>query len=676
VSSPSRIAWFLAITAFWAAFVWPYVAVGPNDLEDFYMGPVSTKIAVDALLAGDWPFWSLDIGLGVPQPVKFHFITYPLSPLCSVMDCGRVLKLAAIIQITLGSLCLGAILRASGVGRTLATTAGLAFLLASSTVQFTYVDDWSSVAVNTGSVPILIFAAFKLFRATDSRSRLLYSLMLGGMSGLQLSMGYPLPHFLVVVPFLFAQPRRLWEQWRWLAFATAIGLLIGGGHLYHLAEQVLATPASVPRTSHIDAPLASHAWSAFLRPFGPDDLDRRWRVISFGPPFALLALASFMRRRPEWRAYKAGLIGTLLLMVLPEQWLFNTITDRWMYAVGVHVFGILLATLLVHDLQSRLASRRTATLVVAMVVAVQVGWQWLGVYPVWRPVALVAAGAPEPDPIVRRLAHDQPAVERLKSLVRKSPGRLMLSLDADQTVRGLSLARYGLAQNVFPPNGVPTVNAAVLGIVLDDLYPTPELTGGPLIPPADAHLDRAFLDALGVRYVLVKDGQDYAPGLNDLGTVPRGLRLLENAAAWPEAFFVSALPPLVVPRKAGCGHDRFLCADFSRYDVARTSTPVAVERHHDGMTLTFPPADQSRSVIVNQWYRPGWHTSAGRVTSGMEQFIAVEVPAGIPSVRLTYFPLIRGILFLTGIAAETLVLAAIAGLVIARRKAVYARPGI
>jgi len=126
VSSRSRVAWFLAITVCWAVFVWPYFAVGPNDLEDFFMGPVSTKIAVDALLAGHWPFWSLDIGLGVPQPAKFHFITYPLSPLCGVMACDRVLKLAAIIQLTLGSLCLGAILRASGVGRSLATAAGLA----------------------------------------------------------------------------------------------------------------------------------------------------------------------------------------------------------------------------------------------------------------------------------------------------------------------------------------------------------------------------------------------------------------------------------------------------------------------------------------------------------------------------------------------------------------------
>jgi hypothetical protein len=65
--SPATVA--MASLAFvWAAIAFPYTAVGPDDLEEYFTGVATTKLAIGALMQGAWPFWSADLGLGLPQP--------------------------------------------------------------------------------------------------------------------------------------------------------------------------------------------------------------------------------------------------------------------------------------------------------------------------------------------------------------------------------------------------------------------------------------------------------------------------------------------------------------------------------------------------------------------------------------------------------------------------------
>jgi len=79
-----RAASLLILLGAWLLFSLPFVAVGPNDVEDYYTGVVSTKMVIDSVAEGSWPFWNMDSALGVPQPFRFHFITHPFSPLCRV----------------------------------------------------------------------------------------------------------------------------------------------------------------------------------------------------------------------------------------------------------------------------------------------------------------------------------------------------------------------------------------------------------------------------------------------------------------------------------------------------------------------------------------------------------------------------------------------------------------
>ena len=74
--------WLIVLASVWAVIAIPYVAVGPPDFEEYFTGVVSTRVAMNAIAHGAWPFWNLDFGLGAPQPLRFHFITHPFAPLC------------------------------------------------------------------------------------------------------------------------------------------------------------------------------------------------------------------------------------------------------------------------------------------------------------------------------------------------------------------------------------------------------------------------------------------------------------------------------------------------------------------------------------------------------------------------------------------------------------------
>ena len=78
-----RAGWAVLILV-WAALALPYIAVGTDDFEEYFTAATTTRLAVDAMRHGAWPLWSLDLGLGAPQPLRFHFITHPLAPLCGV----------------------------------------------------------------------------------------------------------------------------------------------------------------------------------------------------------------------------------------------------------------------------------------------------------------------------------------------------------------------------------------------------------------------------------------------------------------------------------------------------------------------------------------------------------------------------------------------------------------
>jgi hypothetical protein len=656
----------VVLVLLWVLFALPFVAVGPNDVEDFYTGVATTKMFVDSVADHAWPFWSMDSALGVPQPFRFHFITHPLSPLCRVTDCAEVLRGAAALQVLIGAACMTLLVRELTSDAAIALLAGITFLFSSSIIQPTYLDDWSTAAIAEATLPILILAAYRLLRATRPRDELRWSLVLGGVAGFLLSMFFPFAVIASTAMFLLVQPGATLSRWRWLALGLATGVLICGAHVYHLAEQYRLTPMGVVRDIHEEPTLFTYSLSAFVAPLQQPGVEKAWRTIFFGGPLLIAALASLFRtRNTELRPFKLAFIVSLALICIPESWLFNLITNRWGYRSGVNMFGIVLGSAALAQVRRTgwrpmLVGGAVALQIVALLGAF---WpRWLAVERAWTDPRVLERSI--------RVRLDDGITATMASLYQAAPGRVAFAPQAYDVTRRFMLARRALAPNELQMAGVPSLYAETHGITLDPIAPMRFAFIG-ISPPTDSTVATpSTLNVLGVRYVLAMPGDGVTERLRLIRTTSEGLRIFENPDAWPEAFFVSAFPQTPLPRLPDCGNDRFLCVDFDNAGIARDAAPMTIERRRDGMTLRFAPSSQPRHVIVTQWYQPYWRVTEGsaRVVRAAEQLVGLEIPPGEQMVTIEFLPMVRAMLFIIGVVTEAVVLLVVAWLAISARE--------
>jgi hypothetical protein len=174
--------------------------------------------------------------------------------------------------------------------------------------------------------------------------------------------------------------------------------------------------------------------------------------------------------------------------------------------------------------------------------------------------------------------------------------------------------------------------------------------------------DAALLNVLGVTHVLALPKDAYGAGLALERTLRAGrgsdILLLRNHSAWPAAVFIDEADAQTrLPRRQGCGHDRFFCADFETVVARRLEgPPIQVEQRHGYIAIALPPADTSRTVMLSTWYRPSWHASHAGVSifPVFEQLMGIRIPPGVSEVRLGYWPFLR---LWTHIAAAVMFLA-------------------
>lgn len=658
--SRSRTVGLAVLLGAWLFFALPFVAVGSNDVEDFYTAVATTKMTIDSMAEGAWPFWNMDSMLGVPQPFRFHFITHPLSPLCRVGDCAEVLRGIAALHVLIGALFTALLLWRLTSDETIAALAGITFIFSSSIIQPTYVDDWSSTAIRAGSLPVLIYAAYALLKTDQRRDALKWSLVLGGVAGLLQSMSFPFAVFAATAVFLLVQPRATLSRRQWVLLAAVVGVLICAGHVYHLAEQYRLTPMNVRRDDHNEPSLFNYAWSTFLRPVPIQRVDTTWRSIFFGGPLAVAALAGLVTvKRADLRPFKLALIASFALMWVPESWLFNLMTQRWGYRSGVDMFGVVVGGVALAQLRRRHGYAWVAHGVVALQVATLVAafWPlWTGTMRAWTDPREMERG--------KRVKEVGGVTGELVALERAHPGRVAFAPNAYDLTRRFLLARAALVPNQLQMSHVPSLYAETHGITTDSLSPMQYAFIG-MSPPASTTVTTpATLNVLGVRYVIAMPGDKVWEGLRLVKTAPHGVRILENTDAWPEAFFVAAFPPTPLPRLPGCDHDRFLCADFARGGIERRAEPITIDRRPDGMTLRFAPSDRPRRIIVTQWYQPYWRVTRGaaRLVRAGEEFVGLEIAPGEQTVTIQYLPVLRATLFFGGIGVELAVLIAVAWL--------------
>ena len=660
----SRSAWAVLVLV-WAALALPYIAVGTDDFEEYFTAATTTRLAVDAMRHGAWPLWNLDLGLGAPQPLRFHFTTHPLAPLCGIADCHMALRLLASLHVLIGAAAMMLLaLRFTG-HRLLALAAGITYCASSSVIQPLFTDDWPITAVNESALPALLYAAFALGDAVDRRTTALWTLVLGGMAGLLLSMSFPVVTLAAVAIVSLCVPQ-LRRRLPWLVLAAAITVVIGAGQIYHLFHEFALTPANVMRQDHPEPDFMLLLWSTFVRPLPLPHVDHDyWRTVFLGPPFAMAALLAFVPWRGGERdrhllPLRVGLLIGIVGLLVPPRWLLSLNTAQWLYRTEINVFGTLLAVCAIHRWHATRAPRR-----IAVIVAVQIALVLGAVLPVVSPMQRRALGlAPRSEFAIVPGG----LAEEIVALHRRQPGRVAFAFAAHSALRNGALNRYGLAPNQLPQLGVASLSSVQYGITSDAIYPTTHTLEGETATDPVAVRSAALLDALGVRYVVAMGDDEVAPDLREIRQWPRGLRLYVNDDAWPEAFFTGSLPGRL-PRLPECGHDRLLCADFAQSGMT-PSGQVEVTHLIDGLRLAFAPATEARQMVVTQWFRSGWQVTDGHadLVPAAEDLIGLRVPAGESSIVIRFLPRTRMVLFATGLASELVVLVGIVALIVGLRR--------
>jgi hypothetical protein len=349
-----------------------------------------------------------------------------------------------------------------------------------------------------------------------------------------------------------------------------------------------------------------------------------------------------------------GIVGFLV----PPAYLLSLNTAQWLYRTEINVFGTLLAVGAISRWHQARSPRR-----MAVIVAIQIAIVLGAVAPVVNPTQRRALGLAPPS----EFAIVSPGIaEEIAALHAREPGRVAFAPIAHAALRDSALNRHGIAPNQLPQMGIPSLSSVQYGITSDPIYPTTHTLEGETAVGPVAMRSAALLDALGVRYVVAMAGDEVAPDLRQIRQWPRDLRLYVNDDAWPEAFFVGSVPGRL-SRLPKCGHDRLLCADFEPSGMTPLPGRVEVAHVHDGLRLTFPPADAERQMVVTQWFRDGWRVTEGRASlvPAAENLIGLRVPPGESAVEIRFRPRARMVLF--GLTLATELAAAIGIVVLARR---------
>lgn len=642
----SHAAAIACVGTVWGAVAIPFIWSGPPDFEEYLTGVTTTKLAVDGLSSGAWPFWSTSLGLGTPLPLRYHFLTHPLAPACAVYDCHAVLRVVTALHLLLGAACLGALAFRLTRHRMLSALAAVTFLLSSSVVQPLLTDDWPLTGFGESTFPVLLLLAHALVTAVSARRRLAATLALGGMAGLWASLSFPAVPLVILALIALALPGA-WRRLPWFVLAGALAAFIGGAQLLHIAEETLRNPAGMARADHPDFRLTQHLWSMLARPLPVDGATMNWRSAFWGPPFAVLALgalAGVWASPPRW--VRVGFLIGVAGLIIPPAWLFDLQTATWTYRIYLNLFGILLAVIALAGWAGTPRER-----LLGVLSTVQILWMLWAISGPWLMVAQPVWGV---DRDARHRLRSPGIAEQIAADAGAHPGRVAFAPRADQMTKEDRFNQSGLAANQLALLGVPVLTAYAWGDTMDEVSPQLAMLQAEVHAPGAGLVNQAWLDVLGVRYVLAMPDDVVAPGLRERRTFARGLRLLENPSAWPQAFFVTSPPASVIPRLADCGHDRFVCADFGRAGFARSADAVTAESVGDGFRLSFAPAGAPRLLILTQWFRPGWRVMEGRarVAEAAEHFVGVTVEAGESAVTVRFRPPVRMALFAAGVLAQ------------------------
>jgi hypothetical protein len=638
-------------------------AVGGSamDDEEYRNLVVSLVLHARAILDGQYPFWTSDLGLGMPHPLHPTLHFHPLMPLFGVMQPGAALRWVYVLHAVLGAWGMWRLVRHLGVDTWIAGLAASTWVLATPALNYALDDLWLSHFYGWSLLPWMVVFLRQVLDDTRQGQPWRAALKLGLALGLFGVNGHFGQVPILVLPMALmcaAEPRAALRRLPALLTAAAIGSCIAAPVVLRLLQEIRLFPFGLIRYT-VEVPLGAHELvDLVLRPL--IDIRRDLSVDLgeygaqtpfFGGPMFLLAVAAIAGARGASRYHQgmaAAFVASFVVLFWPQLLDRELTSGRYGFRDPMSLFGVALGSVALSALARR--SMRLAVATAAAQVAVLAVAAWPFVLGAW-----------ESSGVERRALRQTPTTTALREWTKRLPGRWYLAPALDDLVRAGGLQDEGLWRDIWVYRGLPVVNGAFKGISTDVLYPSGSLPIGRIHGDAATVQSAETLAVLGMGAVVALVDEPVAPQLEEVARFPvegHVIRLLRNPAVWPGGALVPVeTVAAYLPELPDCRYAGLFCRDFSAVVQGEHDGAVTLTRRHGRLHARFAPADRPRMLLVPEMFRPEWTArSGGRalpVTAAWRGMIAVSVPAGIAEVDLRYRPQL--VMALTALSAFVLV---------------------
>lgn len=631
-----------------------------TDDEEYRNLVVSLIIHARAILDGTYPFWTSDMGLGMPHPLHPAFIFHPLMPLFGLLPPGTALRAVYVLHAALGAWGCWRLIRHLGPGPWIAGLAASTWALATPALNYSLADLWLAHFFGWSLFPWLVLLLRQVLDDGAPGQPWRRAVSLGLALGLLGANGHFGQVPLLVLPMALMcafEPRATVRRLPALIGAAVLGTCIASPPVIRLVEELGYFPA-LPRNT-VEVPVGAREFAGLiLRPFIDLGADGSVRLGEFGAqtpffggPMFLLAVAAIAGVRATGRYHQglaAAFAGSFVALFWPQVLDRELTSGSYGFRDPLSLFGIALGSLALAALARR--SPRLAVAAGAAQMTVLVVSAWPLVHGAWE-----SRGAE------RRALQQTPLTTALRAWTARLPGRWYVAPRLDAMIRQGTLQDDGLWRDIWIYRGLPIVNGAFKGISTDVLYPSGSLPIGRIEGEAATAHSAATLAVLGLGAVLATAEEPVSPGLEEVQRFTAQdatIRLLRHPGVWAGGALLRAdalaatLPALPDCRQAG-----LLCRDFS--PVAASADPrVQLTRRHGSLDVRFDASSEPRVLVLPEMFRPAWTARAGSrtldVVDAWHGLLAVRVPAGVGDVALRYRPR----LVMAATAASALAIAA------------------
>lgn len=628
-----------------------------TDDEEYRNLVVSLVLHARALFDGYYPFWTSELGLGMPHPLHPTFFFHPLMPLFGMASPAVALRAMYVLHGAVGAWGCWRLVRYLGVPPWIAGVAASTWALATPALNYALTDLWISNFFGWSLFPWLVLLLRRVLDADAPGQPWRTALGLGLLAGLLGVNGHmgQVPILLLPMGVLcLGEPLRVLRRLPALLLAAAIGSCIAAPVVLRLLMELSFFP-ELPRET-VNVPLGAREMAGLvLRPLLELRSDGSLQFGEFAPqlpffggPMFLLALAALAgatgaARYP--RGIAAAFVASFVVLFWPQLLDRELTSGAYGFRDPLSLFGIALGSL------ALAALARNSIRAAGAVAAAQLLVLGISIWP-------FAVGAWESSGAERRALQHTPTTRALRDWAGRIPGRWYLAPQLDALVRKGSLADAGLWRDIWVYRGLPVVNGAFKGVSADVLYPSGSLPIGRIEGDAATVVSAPTLTVLGIGAVLATADEPVAPELEELARYAvegETIRLLRNRTVWPGAAFVNggvATTPL--PEIQECRKPGLFCRDFSAVVQADHDTGVTLIRRHGSIQARFQPADRTRLLLVAEMYRPEWTARAPdrnlAVTDAWGGLILVTIPPGVGEAELRYRPtLVMALTALSGV---------------------------